>query len=97
MKLFVIRIKLSYYKVFHKNLLAVEMKRTQILINKAVYLGLSILEIRKMVMSFGMIVQNQNMVKRKTVLHGYSFIVYIKTDDIHKDTAEDVETRFDTH
>ena len=26
----------------------------------------------------------------------YSFIVYIKTDDIYKDIAEDVETRFDT-
>ena len=25
-----------------------------------------------------------------------SFSVYIKTDDIQKDTAEDVETRFDT-
>ena len=25
-----------------------------------------------------------------------SFIVYIKTDDINKDIAEDVETRFDT-
>ena len=25
-----------------------------------------------------------------------SFIVYIKTDDISKDIAEDVETRFDT-
>ena len=25
-----------------------------------------------------------------------SFIVYIETDDIHKDIAEDVETRFDT-
>ena len=24
------------------------------------------------------------------------FIVYIKTDDIYKDVAEDVETRFDT-
>ena len=26
-----------------------------------------------------------------------SFIVYIKTDDIYKDIAEDVETRFDTY
>ena len=26
----------------------------------------------------------------------YSLIVYIKTDDIYKDIAEDVETRFDT-
>ena len=25
-----------------------------------------------------------------------SFIVYLKTDDIYKDIAEDVETRFDT-
>ena len=25
-----------------------------------------------------------------------TFIVYIKTDDIYKDIAEDVETRFDT-
>ena len=24
------------------------------------------------------------------------FIVYVKTDDIYKDIAEDVETRFDT-
>ena len=24
------------------------------------------------------------------------FVVYIKTDDIYKDIAEDVETRFDT-
>ena len=29
------------------------------------------------------------------MLYGYSFIVYIKTDDIYKDIAEDVETRFD--
>ena len=26
----------------------------------------------------------------------YSFIVYIKTNDIYKDIEEDVETRFDT-
>ena len=32
----------------------------------------------------------------KIVLYGCSFIVYIKTDDIYKDIAEDVETRFDT-
>ena len=36
------------------------------------------------------------MVKNLIVLNGYSFIVYIKTDDIYKNIAEDVETRFDT-
>ena len=25
-----------------------------------------------------------------------SFIIHVKTDDIYKDVAEDVETRFDT-
>ena len=29
-------------------------------------------------------------------MYADSFIVYIKTDDIYKDIAEDVETRFDT-
>ena len=35
------------------------------------------------------------MVKKKNCVKD-SFIVYIKTDDIYKDIAEDVETRFDT-
>ena len=30
------------------------------------------------------------------MLYGYGFIVYIKADDIYKDNAKDVETRFDT-
>ena len=36
------------------------------------------------------------MVKKQFQLYGYGFIVYIKIDDIYKDIAEDVETRFDT-
>ena len=40
-------------------------------------------------MSFGMIIKNANMVKK-------GFIVYIKTDDIYEDIAQDVETRFYT-
>ena len=35
------------------------------------------------------------MVKKQNCVKD-SFIVYIKTDDIYKDIAEDVETRFDT-
>ena len=33
---------------------------------------------------------------KKIVLYGNSSIVYIKVDDIFKDIAEVVETRFDT-
>ena len=36
------------------------------------------------------------MVKKQNLLHGYSFIVYIKADDIYKNITKDVETRFDT-
>ena len=43
-KLFSVRIKLS------ENLLAIEMKKTQIFMNKPVYLDLSILELSKVVM-----------------------------------------------
>ena len=67
--------------------------------NKPVYLGLSILELSKILMyEFW-----HDNVKRKYVkkaklcyMDTDSFIVYIKTDDIYKDIAEEVETRFDT-
>ena len=38
------------------------------------------------------------MVKIKIILYGYrySFITHVKKEDIYKDIAEDVETRFDT-
>ena len=38
---------------------------------------------------------NQNMVKNQNCVTN-SFIAYIKADDIYKDIAEDVETRFGT-
>ena len=86
-------------KFFTENLLAIEMKKTQITMNKPVYLGLSILDLSKTVMyEF-----RYNYVKPKygeNAKHCYmdtdSFIVHVKTDDIYKDIAEDVETRFDT-
>ena len=46
-KIFSIRTKLSYFEVFTKKLLAMKMRKTQILMNKDVSLGLSILYLRK--------------------------------------------------
>ena len=61
--------------------------------NKPVHLELSILELSKILMYqfwYGY-------VKAKLCyMNTDSFIVYIKTDDIYKYIAEDVETRFDT-
>ena len=41
-----------------------------------------------------MIMENQNIVKKKICV--ICFIVFIKIDDIYKDIAEDVETKFDS-
>ena len=46
-KVFSVGTKLSHYKVFNRKLLAIEMRKTQILLNKPVYLGLSILDLTK--------------------------------------------------
>ena len=49
-KLFGVRTKLLYYKVFPEYLLTTEMKKTENFLNKPVYLGLSILKLRKILM-----------------------------------------------
>ena len=47
-------------KWFSEDLLATEMKKTKVKMNKPVYLGLSILEINKtLIMNFGKIILNQ--------------------------------------
>ena len=90
----------NYYttKFFTENLLAIEMIETQMLMNKPVYLGLSILDLGKTVMYEFL----YDYVKSKYGENGKlcymdtdSFSVHIKVDDIYIDIAEDVETRFD--
>ena len=49
-KLFGVTTKLSYYKVFHRKYISDRNEKTEILFNKPVYLGLSILELSKMLM-----------------------------------------------
>ena len=81
-------------KFFRETLLA-----TQVLINKPEYLGLSVLDLSKTLMyefrddylkpKYGENVKLCNM-------DTDSLIVPVKADDIYKDIAKDVETRFDT-
>ena len=53
-------------KHFSVNLLAIDMKKTKVKMNKPVYLGTSILDIRKtLIYEFGMNVLNQNIKKKK--------------------------------
>ena len=86
-------------KWFSENLLATEMKKTKVKMNKPVYLGFSILGISKTLMfEFW-----NDYVKPKygdnvklCYMDTDSFIMHIKTEDFYKDIANDVEKRFYT-
>ena len=86
----------NYYaiKCFSENLLAIEMKKTKVKMNKPIYLGLSILEISKILMyKFW---YDYMKPKYGDNMDTNSFIMNIKTEDFYKDIANDVEKRFDT-
>ena len=76
--------------------LAIETNRTQVFLNKRVYFGLSILEISKIVMYQFCYDYVKPKYGEKAKLYSYSFIVYIKTENIYVDIAKDVETITDT-
>ena len=67
--------------------------------NKPVHLGLSVLELSQILMPefwFDYVKPKYGEKAKLFCMDTDSFIVYIKTDEIYKDIAEDVETRFDT-
>ena len=85
-------------KYVSENLLAIEMKKIKVKINKPVYLGLSILEIGKTLMYefwYDYIKPKYQNKAELCCLDTGSFIINIKTD-FHEDIANDVEKRFDT-
>ena len=86
-------------KFFTENVLVIERKKTEKLMNKPVYLGLPILELSKILMYkfwYDYVKPKYGEKAQLFYMGTDSFIVYIKTDDIYKDIAEDVEIRFDT-
>ena len=84
-------------KWFSENLLAIEMKKTKVKMNKPVYLGLSILEISKTHMYkfwYDYMKPKYGDNVKLCYMDSDSFIMHIKTEDFYKDN--DVEKRFDT-
>ena len=91
----------NYYTInlISEDLSIIEMKKTKVKMNKPIYLGLSILEISKILMyefwydyrkpKYG------NDVKL-CYMDTDSFVMNIKTNDFYKDISSDVENRFDT-
>ena len=89
-------------KFFHRNLLATEMNKTEILMNKElnkILVKSQILELSKILMYefwCDYVKPKYGEKAKLCYMDTDSFIVYIKTDDIYKDIAEDVETKFNT-
>ena len=85
-------------KWFSKDLLAIEIKKTKLKMNKPIYLGLSILDISKtLIYEFW-----HNYIKPKyqnnaklCYMDTDSFIIHIKTENFYKDIADDIEERYD--
>ena len=82
-----------------ENLSITEMKKTKVKMSKPIYLGLSILEISKILMYefwYDYMKPKYNDNIRLCYMDTNSFITNMKTDDFCKDISDDVECKFDT-
>ena len=84
-------------KFVAENLLPIEMEKTEILMNKYVYLGLSILKLSKILLHdcwYDYVKPNYGENSKPCYMDTFSFIIHVKTDDICKDIGEDIKTSF---
>ena len=82
-----------------EDLSIIEMNKTKVEMNKPIYLGLSILEISKILMSefwYDYVTPKYNDNIKLCYVDTDSFVRNIKTEDFYKDIASDIEKRFDT-
>ena len=91
----------NYYstKYISKDLLIMEMKKTEVVMNKPIYLGQAILDISKTLMYefwYDYIKPKSGDKARLCYTDTDSFIMHIKTDNFCRDIADNVETWFDT-
>ena len=86
-------------KYFSENLMATELKKTKVKINKPIYLGMSILDISKTLMYefwYDYIKPKYQDKAKLCYMDTDSFIIHIKTEDFYEDIANDIEKWFDT-
>ena len=84
---------------FSKHLFAVEMGRTEIKMNKPVYLGRAILDLSKRPMYefyYNYMRPEYGSKIRLCYMDTDSFVYEMETEDFYRDIAKDVEKRFDT-
>ena len=86
-------------KKFSDHLMAIEMKKTRVKMNKPLYLGMSILDISKILMyefQYNYIIPKYGDRAKLCYTNTDRFIIYIKTEDFFEDISNDVEKWFDT-
>ena len=86
-------------KIFNENLVSVHMKKTSLTMNKPVYLGMSILDLSKIVMfdfHYKYIKPKYGDKAKLLFTDTDSFLYEIQTEDFYKDISGDVKDRFDT-
>ena len=87
------------HKKFSDHLMAIEMKKTRVKMTKPLYLGMSILDISKILMYefwYDYIKPKYGDRAKLCYTDTDSFIIYIKTKDFFEDISNDVERWFDT-
>jgi len=85
--------------IFDENLIAMHMKRTKLLYNKPIYLGMCILDLSKTHMydfHYNYIKHKYDDKAKLLFTDTDSFCYEIKTNDFYKDIADDILSRFDT-
>ena len=86
-------------KHFSENLLAIEMKKAKVKMNKPIYLGMSILDISKTLMYefwYECIKPKYKEKAKLCFMDTDSFLINILTEDFFEDINNDVERWFDT-
>ena len=86
--------------IFDRNLIAVHMKKTEVVFNKPVYVGQAILDLSKTLMfdfHYNYIQKKYTHNRAKLLFTDTDSLMYeITTDDFYKDISKDVKTKFDT-
>ena len=81
-------------KHFSENLLAIEIRKTKVVLSKPIYLGQAILDISKTLMYefwYDYIKPKYGKKAKLRYMDTDSFIMHIETEDFYKDIANDVE------
>ncbi|XP_057292638.1 uncharacterized protein LOC130621366 [Hydractinia symbiolongicarpus] len=84
---------------FSKNLLGVEMGKTEVKMNKPIYIGQAILDISKLVMyefHYDYMQPKYGSKLQLCYMDTDSFVYHIKIEDFYRDIVQDVKARFDT-